>query len=177
MKTVKVFITSVFLFAAISFAQNDSTIVEPKKAGPHSISIEYGIGTLTDLAWAFAVSFLDAFSPDEEEPEMFMMGAVSVNYGYQINELFETGLSFNFAMPEANLPFFSLMPRLKLNFNKDGWINPYTEADFGIATLDLDFAPIFHFTLLGFELWQRCYLQLLGIGQRGMFYTGLRFQL
>ncbi|SHL16185.1 hypothetical protein [Fibrobacter sp. UWEL] len=142
----------------------------------HNISVEYGFLNFTDFIWALSTGIGSAFSHEEPE-DAFFIGDISINYGYEVSDFFETGVIFNFAMPDNDIAFFTLMPRAKLNFNKYGFINPYMELDAGIIVATTGGAmPMLHYTLFGLEIGY-FYIQLLGWGQRGLIYAGLKFPL
>lgn len=67
-----------------------------------------------------------------------------------------------------------MMPRAKLNFNNDKFFNPYMELDAGVTASKSVTFPMGNVALLGFEI-GHFYLQLLGWGQRGFLYAGLKF--
>lgn len=141
-------------------------------ATEHNISAEYGILTLTDFAAALGSAIADIGSKDDNSSNL-ILGAISINYGYEISDLLETGLILNFAMPLDNKFLLTFMPRLKLNLNSGEFVNPYMELDGG-ATTDFDEAcSMIHFTFLGLEIGP-VYFQILGFGQRGLFYVGFK---
>lgn len=181
MRKIAAFAIAIFLTSAtFAFAQDASNLEMANQAStqisapksPHSISVEYDFLTITDWAWALSTAIAGIFGDIDDS--MFLPGAISLMYGYEVNEVFETGFIFNFAMPDENLPIFTMMPRAKLNFNSGGFFNPYMELDAGVSALKNGVTPMVHVTLIGFEI-GRFYLQLLGWGQRGLLYAGLKF--
>lgn len=141
----------------------------------HTISVGYGILTLSDFVGLIGSAIISIFGEDES---FGTLGAVSVDYGYKVNEVFETGLVFNYAMPLKNEQLYTIMPRAKLNFNATGFFNPFMELDGGVAFNENGAAPIFHATLLGLEMGRDTpiILNLLSFGQRGIFYASLGFK-
>lgn len=141
----------------------------------HNISVEYGFLNISDFGWAIASAIGGIFSG--EEKEIFFLGDIGINYGYEVGELFETGVIVNFALPEKDLFFATIMPRAKLNFNQGGFVNPYMELDAGIIISSSGGAmPMLHGTLLGLEIGY-FYMQLAGWGQRGLWYAGIKIPL
>lgn len=160
--------------AAPIFAQESSQEVAPSHSR-HNISVEYGILNISDFAWAVASAFRNIFDSEEDE-DIFLPGDIGINYGYEVGNLFETGIIFNFAIPDGKTPFFTFMPRAKLNFNQGGFFNPYMELDAGITAFPDDITPMIHWTVIGFEIGY-FYTQLLGFGQRGLLYAGVKIPL
>lgn len=161
----------VLLLASFAHAsQQDTSVVE----NPHSISVSYGVLTISDLTGAFAW-FIGSFYGGDPDP-MYMIGSVSVDYGYRLGKMLETGLVFNFAMPYRDVRLYTIMPRFKLNFRgKKGFINPFMEIDGGVMFNSRGAVPMFHFTLFGVELGEDypVTLGILGEGQRGAVYLGV----
>lgn len=176
MSKIKIlFLSLAFALISTTYAQDVSNAegIAPQTnqqiKSPHNLSIDYGIITVSDLA--FAISQL--FSFDKEKKD-FLFGSLSINYGYQVNDFFETGIVANIAAPNYDLFLFTLMPRAKINFNSDGFVNPFIELDLG-ASMNLNgICPMFHLTLFGLEI-GHFYMQLLGWGQRGAIYFGVKF--
>lgn len=155
--------------------QPNPQLKENQTKSRHNISVEYGILNITDLAWAIASMVSGIFGIDEKET--FFLGDISINYGYEVGELFETGIIANFALPGKGYFFATVMPRAKLNFNQGGFVNPYMELDAGIGIgSNGRAAPMFHGTLLGLEIGY-FYMQLAGWGQRGLWYAGIKIPL
>lgn len=179
----------VFAFAATTFSQENSWDVSPIKSdktekpvqqaddqpadtsqSKHNLSVEYGLFNFTD--------FLGAISSALSNKSMYLVGDISVNYGYETGNVFETGLIFNIAVPFRDYPFVTIMPRAKLNFNHGGYVNAFMELDAGIIT-QVDgsvVTPMVHATLFGLEI-GHFYMQLLGWGQRGLWYAGIKIPL
>ena len=183
---LKVILLSLMFSAAMSFAQETGsyTEVQPSteksvKNEPefkrHSLSVGYGILTISDYAGLIGSAIISIFS---EEDAFGTLGALSVDYGYKVNEIFETGLVFNYSMPIKNVSLYTIMPRAKLNFNVTGFVNPFMELDAGVAFYGNGAAPMFHATLLGLELGRDTpiMLNLLSFGQRGIFYASFGFK-
>lgn len=142
---------------------------KPELKNRHTLGLEYGFLTVSDFIGAFA-SF---FSEEGKDEFPFIFGAFSINYGYKVSNMFETGLVANFAMPTQNLCFLTFMPRAKLNFNNGGFVNPYMELDAGVMTaIGKGAIPMGHLTLFGLEIWH-FHIQLLGWGQRGIVNAGV----
>lgn len=150
-----------------SLAANGSTKSEIKDR--HTLGFEYGILTISDFFGAFA----SIFSEEGKDEFPFIFGAFSINYGYKVNDMFETGLVANIAVPTQDLFFLTFMPRAKLNSNNGGFVNPYMELDAGVMiAIDKGVIPMGHLTLLGLEIgW--VHFQLLGWGQRGLLNVGV----
>ena len=148
---------------------------KPEPTKKHSISVGYGILTLSDFVGLIGSAIISIFGEDDS---FGTLGALSVDYGYKVNEIFETGLVFNYAMPLKNEQLYTIMPRAKLNFNVNGFFNPVMELDGGIAFNGNGAAPIFHATLLGLEMGRDTpiILNLLSFGQRGIFYASFGFR-
>lgn len=139
----------------------------------HNISVEYGFLNFTDFIWALGTGIGSAISHEEPE-DAFFYGDISINYGYEVSKMFETGVIVNFAMPDNDIAFFTLMPRAKLNFNVDGYVNPYMELDAGIIVATTGGAmPMLHSTVFGLEIGS-FYIQIAGWGQRGLWYAGFK---
>lgn len=153
-----------------SLAANESNKQEFKNR--HSLGIEYGFLTVSDFIGALSTALTSLFSLGNDEDPTLIVGAFSINYGYKVNDMFETGLVANFAMPTQDLFFLTFMPRAKINFNNNGFVNPYMELDAGVmAAIGKGVVPMGHLTLLGLEIgW--VHFQLLGWGQRGLFNIG-----
>lgn len=161
-----VLLLAFFWLSVTVFAQETD---ETESKSKHNISVEYGIYNVTDFG-QFIGSAIAGFD------DHFIYGDISINYGYEVNRMFETGLVANFAVPNDDYIFFTFMPRAKLNFNSDGFINPYVELDAGLTTTNKGGAMfIFHGTLFGLEI-GHFYFQILGWGQRGLFYAGYKYQ-
>ncbi len=141
----------------------------------HTISVGYGVLTLSDFVGLIGSAIISIFGEDDS---FGTLGAISVDYGYKVNEMFETGLVFNFAMPLKDEYLYTIMPRAKLNFNARGFFNPFMELDGGIAFNGNGAAPIFHATLLGLEMGKDTPIRvnLLSFGQRGIFYASLGYK-
>ena len=140
----------------------------------HSVSFTYGIITITDIAAAVASVGTAIFSLGSAELQESMLGAFSIDYGYKFNKVVESGIVFNYAHPIENFSAFTFMPKLKLNFNNSGFVNPFLELDAGICILGKDVAPMFHATFLGLEIGREfnIILHLLSFGQRGVVSAG-----
>ncbi len=154
---------------------NNAQISKKNIFKQHSISITYGIITITDFATASASVATSIFSLGSSELSESMFGAFSIDYGYKFNESVETGLVFNYAHPWENTSFYTFMPKFKLNLNYSGFVNPFIELDVGILTdFDTGIAPMFHITFLGLEIGRTIpiILNLLSFGQRGIISAG-----
>ena len=140
----------------------------------HSISFTYGIITITDIAAAVASVGTAIFSLGSAELQESMLAAFSIDYGYKFNKVVESGIVFNYAHPIENFSAFTFMPKLKLNFNNSGFVNPFLELDAGICILGKDVTPMFHATFLGLEIGREfnIILHLLSFGQRGVVSAG-----
>ena len=148
----------------------------------HSISVGYGILTISDFVGAIAVSIveiIDGLAGNDDGDDFGWLGTFMVDYGYRLDDHFELGGVFGYSQPVKNTPMFTLMPKGKLNFNNGGFVNPFMELDAGVIFNGNGAAPIFHATLLGLEIGRRfpLTLGLLAFGQRGMWYAtiGHRF--
>ena len=73
----------------------------------HTISVGYGILTLSDFVGLIGSAIISIFGEDDS---FGTLGAISVDYGYKVNEMFETGLVFNFAMPLKDEYLYTIMP-------------------------------------------------------------------
>ena len=146
----------------------------------HSISVTYGILTLSDFAAMHISAFTELFSLGHEKLPVSMYGAYSINYGYKFNEVVETGLIFNYAHPFKKGSFYTIMPKIKLNCNYEGFVNPFVELNAGIIFSDFlpDIFPAFHITFIGIEIGRTfpITLGLLGFGQQGVAYAGLGYR-
>ena len=137
----------------------------------HSLSFEYDLITITDFVIAFASIFDDDISS---------AGAISIDYGYTFAGCFETGLIFNYAL--ANKPIYTLMPKIKINGNLGGTVNPFFELDLGVtySSYSKYFLPMGHVTLLGLEIGYpvslRFQIPFMLWGQRGFTYIGLGYR-
>lgn len=180
---LKSILFSLMLFAAASFAQEtegyadvqpgtEKSVNNETEFKRHSISVGYGILTISDFVGIVGSAIISIFG---EEDSFGILGAVSIDYGYKVNEIFETGLVFNYSMPIKDESLYTIMPRAKLNFNVNGFVNPFMELDAGVAFNGNGAAPMFHATLLGLELGKTLplTLNLLSFGQRGIFYASL----
>ena len=156
------------------------TGVQEDKLKHHSISVTYGILTLSDFAAMHISAFTELFSLGHEELPVSMYGAFSINYGYKFNEVVETGIIFNYAHPFEKGSFYTIMPKLKLNCNYDGFVNPFVELNAGIIFSDFlpDIFPAFHITFIGIEIGRTfpITLGILGFGQQGVAYAGLGYR-
>ena len=101
-----------------------------------------------------------------------------MDYGYRISEIVEVGAIFNYAQPIKNESMYTIMLKSRLNFNSDGFVNPFMELDAGIIFNENAIAPIFHTTFLGLELGRTfpVTLGLLAFGQRGMWYASVGYK-
>lgn len=146
---------------------------KPELKNRHTLGLEYGFLTVSDFIGAIGSAMNSIFSLGEDEDPTKIIGAFSINYGYKVSNMFETGLVANFAMPTQNLCFLTFMPRAKLNFNNGGFVNPYMELDAGVMTaIGKGAIPMGHLTLFGLEIWH-FHIQLLGWGQRGIINAGV----
>lgn len=156
----------------------------------HAITLCYGVFTLTDFAAAFRTFATAIFSLGEYVDEAALLGAFSIDYGYKFDENFETGLVFNLAHPTKSTYTYSFMPKFRLNFNGQGFIRPFFEADAGFMIIKDEFLNknfgdeietkssfIFNITFAGLEIghYVPITLGLISFGQRGLFYAGLGF--
>lgn len=169
-KTAKILI----LALALIFAPSTFAATPEKKESHHNISLEYGVLTVMDYAAIFAIAFT-SIAPDDDDSSDLMLGAISLNYGYEFTKFLETGLILNFAMPLEDAFYLTFMPRIKFNMNSNGFVNPYIEFDAGATTDFDDIIPMFHITLIGLEIGP-VYFQILGFGQRGTLYAGGRYE-
>ncbi len=188
MKSKIISIFLILLFTSISFAREpenntehpskDSTVDttsnpnEKNTFKRHTISVGYGILTASDIIGMIGAAIVSMFS---EEDNFGTLGALSIDYGYKVGEVFETGLVFNYAEPIKNTPLYTIMPRAKFNFNSTGFFNPFMELDLGASFSKNGAIPMFHTTLLGLEMGRTIPLtiNILSFGQRGMLYTSL----
>lgn len=194
-KIYSLFVVVFFLSASNAFAWNmdnytdlpaDSAEIAKKKADNieqnknneirkeikrHSLSFDYDWLTLTDFGVAIASIFDD---------EISSAGAISVDYGYTFADCFETGLVFNYAL--TSKPIFTLMPKIKINGNLGGMVNPFFELDLGVTYSSYSgyFLPMGHVTLLGLEIGYpvslRFQIPFMLWGQRGLSYIGLGYR-
>lgn len=142
----------------------------------HSVSITYGLITITDLAAVSAAVATSIFSLGNSELSESMFGALSIDYGYKFNESIETGFVFNYAHPWESTSFYTFMPKIKLNLNYSGFVNPFVELDAGILTdFETGIAPMFHITFLGLEIGRTIPIifNILSFGQRGIASAGI----
>ena len=141
----------------------------------HSFSFTYGIIALTDFAAATASVGVVIFSFGTAELQKSIPGAFSFDYGYKFNDVVESGIVFNYAHPVEYFSVFTFMPKLKLNFNNDGFLNPFLELDAGVSFFANKKTPIFHITFIGLEIGRDfpIILQLLSFGQRGVVSAGI----
>ena len=141
----------------------------------HSISVSYGIFAITDFAAAGASASVSIFSLGTQKVSTSIPGAFSIDYGYKFNEVVESGLVFNYAHSIEDWSVYTIMPKIKLNINYGGFVNPFVELDGGISIMDKGVIPMFHLTFLGLEFGKTIPLTLglLSFGQRGIFYIGL----
>ncbi|GEM_PF-2354704 len=141
----------------------------------HSISFTYGIITMTDIAAAYASVATSIFSLGSAELQENILGAFSIDYGYKFNEVVETGIVFNYAHPIEKFIALTFMPKLKLNFNNNGFLNPFLELDAGICYFAKVAVPMFHVTFFGLEIGRNfpIILHLLSFGQRGVVSAGI----
>lgn len=156
--------------------QPNSQLQENQTKSKHNISVEYGFGNFTDFIWAIGSSL--SFGSKNDKFPTFIPGDIGINYGCEVSDVFETGVIFNFAIPDGETPFFTLMPRAKLGPH-EGFVRPFMELDLGILVLPNDeypVIPMLHGTLLGLEIGY-FYMQILGWGQRGLFYAGVKIPL
>lgn len=143
----------------------------------HSISVTYGIITITDFAAAGASTAVSIFTLGNGDLSKSIPGAFSIDYGYKFNDVVESGLVFNYAHAIEDWSVYTIMPKIKLNLNYGGFINPFVELDAGISIMDKGAIPMFHLTFLGLEIGKTfpLTLGLLSFGQRGIVYAGLGF--
>ena len=143
----------------------------------HSISVTYGIIAITDFAAAGASTAVSIFTLGNGELSNSIPGAFSIDYGYKFNEVVESGLVFNYAHAIEDWSVYTIMPKIKLNLNYGGFVNPFVELDAGISIMDKGAIPMFHLTFLGLEIGKTfpLTLGLLSFGQRGIVYAGLGF--
>lgn len=156
------------------------TSVQKDTLKHHSVSVTYGILTLSDFAAMHISAFTSLFSLGHEKLPVSMYGAFSINYGYKFNEVVETGIIFNYAHPFEKGSFYAIMPKIKLNCNYEGFINPFVELNAGIIFSDFlpDIFPAFHITFIGIEIGRTLPITLgiLGFGQQGIAYAGLGYR-
>lgn len=160
---------------ALSSKQESPAPVEKNEEKPfkrHTLSVGYGIFTISDFAGMIGSAIVSMFGAEDS---FGTLGALSVDYGYKVGEVFETGLVFNYAKPIKNSPLYTIMPRAKLNFNSTGFFNPFMELDFGVSFYDRGATPMIHTTLLGLEMGRTFPLtiNILSFGQRGIFFASL----
>ena len=143
----------------------------------HSISVTYGIITITDFAAAGASAAVGIFTLGNGDLSNSIPGAFSIDYGYKFNDIVESGLVFNYAHAIEDWSVYTIMPKIKLNLNYGGFVNPFVELDAGISIMDKGAIPMFHLTFLGLEIGKTfpLTLGLLSFGQRGIVYAGLGF--
>ena len=147
--------------------EQNKNIEQKKSLRRHSLSFEYNWLTMTDFVVVVASVFGDAPSPN---------GAISVDYGYAFAEHWEMGLIFNYALLDR--PIVTVMPKIKLNTNLGGTINPFMELDMGVTYSNYTnrILPMGHVTLLGLEIGYpvalRFQIPFLLWGQRGVSYIG-----
>ena len=144
----------------------------------HSISVTYGIIAITDFAAAGASTAVSIFTLGNGELSNSIPGASSIDYGYKFNEVVESGLVFNYAHAIEDWSVYTIMPKIKLNLNYGGFVNPFVELDAGISIMDKGAIPMFHLTFLGLEIGKTfpLTLGLLSFGQRGIVYAGLGYR-
>ena len=144
----------------------------------HSISVTYGIIAITDFAAAGASAAVSIFTLGNGEKSQAIPGAFSIDYGYKFNEVVESGLVFNYAHAIEDWSVYTIMPKIKLNLNYGGFVNPFVELDAGISIIDNGAIPMFHLTFLGLEIGETLPLTLglLSFGQRGIVYAGLGYR-
>jgi len=140
----------------------------------HSFSFTYGIIALTDFTAASASVGVAIFSFGTAELQKSIPGAFSFDYGYKFNDVVESGIVFNYAHPVEYFSVFTFMPKLKLNFNNDGFLNPFLELEAGVSFFANKKTPIFHITFIGLEIGRDfpIILHLLSFGQRGVVSAG-----
>ena len=140
----------------------------------HSISFTYGIIAITDFAAAGASAAVSIFSLGKGDLSKSIPGAFSIDYGYKFNEVVESGLVFNYAHAIEDWSVYTIMPKIKLNLNYSGFVNPFVELDAGISIMDNGAIPMFHLTFLGLEIGKKIpvVLHLLSFGQRGVVSAG-----
>lgn len=160
---------------ALSSKQESPAPVEKNEEKPfkrHTLSVGYGIFTTMDFIGMIGAAITSIFTDDDP---FGTLGALSIDYGYKVGEVFETGLVFNYAKPIKNTPFYTIMPRAKLNFNSSGFFNPFMELDIGVTFNGNGAIPMFHTTLLGLEMGRTFPLtiNILSFGQRGIFFASL----
>ncbi|WP_405339568.1 hypothetical protein [Fibrobacter sp.] len=161
-----------YLLALMVFFLNFSNAFASEKTqtplARHSLSFEYDFLTVTDFASAIASIFDDDASSQ---------GAISADYGYTFATIFETGFVFNYAI--MNKPVVTFMPKIRINGNLGGSINPFMELDMGVTYSSYTnyFIPMGHFTLLGLEIGYpvsfRFQIPFMLWGQRGATYLGM----
>ena len=163
-------------------AKTDVSMVktgEPKDSFKHhSISVTYGIIAITDFAAAGASTAVSIFTLGKGDLSKSIPGAFSIDYGYKFNNVVESGLVFNYAHAIEDWSVFTIMPKIKLNLNYGGFVNPFVELDAGISIMDKGAIPMFHLTFLGLEIGKTfpLTLGLLSFGQRGIVYAGLGYR-
>ena len=140
----------------------------------HSISVIYGIITITDFAAAGASTAVSIFTLGNGDLSKSIPGAFSIDYGYKFNDVVESGLVFNYAHAIEDWSVYTIMPKIKLNLNYGGFVNPFVELDAGISIMDKGAIPMFHLTFLGLEIGKKIpvVLHLLSFGQRGVVSAG-----
>ncbi len=148
------------------------------KVKHHSISFTYGILTITDFAAAGASTAVSIFTLGNGDLSKSIPGAFSIDYGYKFNDVVESGLVFNYAHAIEDWSVYTIMPKIKLNLNYGGFVNPFVELDAGISIMDKGAIPMFHLTFLGLEIGKTfpLTLGLLSFGQRGIVYAGLGYR-
>jgi hypothetical protein len=165
----------------IQTAQTDVSMVKTGEQKDsfkhHSISVTYGIITITDFAAAGASTAVSIFTLGNGDLSKSIPGAFSIEYGYKFNDVVESGLVFNYAHAIEDWSVYTIMPKIKLNLNYGGFVNPFVELDAGISIMDKGAIPMFHLTFLGLEIGRTfpLTLGLLSFGQRGIVYAGLGF--
>lgn len=144
----------------------------------YSISVTYGIIAITDFAAAGASAAVGIFTLGNGDLSNSIPGAFSLDYGYKFNEVFESGFVFNYAHAIEDWSVYTIMPKIKLNLNYSGFVNPFVELDAGISIMDNGAIPMFHITFLGLEIGKTfpLTLGLLSFGQRGIVYAGLGYR-
>lgn len=171
----KIYLLLIFALSTALFAQEAAPMPYTPHQKKQNISVEYGVVNFTDFIWMISTGIGKSFKGNDDD-DLLLLGDISVNYGYEVGKRFETGLIVNFAIPDTDLFFFSIMPRAKLNFNSEGFVNPYVELDVGVMVSSSGGASIMaHSTAFGLEIGS-FYFQILGFGQRGMFYAGYKYK-
>ena len=161
------------LLLASSFIWAQSGAVESRnKTGMnrHNISVGYGFGTVFDFGAALASSFEDD-----------SYGQVSVGYGYKVGSLFETGALLNYELA-SEAQIFTLMAVAKFNWINKEYFRLYSNLDLGVSMGlnsddELEWMPMGQVSLAGVEFCKDIvfFLETLGWGQSGLFYTGLKY--